>query len=78
MAAKKKEYPRNVGLRIAVTDIERLAVIREAERRGGKATMSDVAYEMLRKGGMTDLVAFYFPEDAPKLANTYTTNGGEA
>jgi hypothetical protein len=71
----KKPYPRNVVLRTATADIERQAVMFEAERRGNKTTPSDVSHELMRKGGLLELVAFYFPEDAPKLANSYAENG---
>jgi hypothetical protein len=70
--AHKKPYPRNNPLRIALAQIEHETIRRDAAAQG--KTTSDVGHELLRNGGLLERVAFYFPDDAPKLANKYTGN----
>lgn len=50
----KMDNPRNDNLLVAVTAEEKEAIRREADRKGD--TMSNVAYEMLKRGSLETLV----------------------
>ena len=54
--------PRNALVGVRVTPREKQAIEQRAQETGGSA--SSVAYDMMCKGNLPSLVAFYFGEDS--------------